>query len=149
MNSLTLYRTYKAHIYRSVQLLQRNFNVLFGSWLLPVHENLLLAGSVMGVYGLERMTGPIRGVWGVLMLINIFHLSFLYNKMGQVHEESKNFLGAAGHVSRRNGRWLRRFLASCKITVTHGSMFFVDRVLVLTIWSTIACSAINLLVTEQ
>jgi len=85
-----------AHIYRSAQLLQRNFNVLFGSRLLPIHENLLIAGSVMGIYGLERMTGPIRGVWGVLMLINIFHLSFLYNKMGQVHEESKNLLGPQG-----------------------------------------------------
>ena len=84
------------------------------------------------------------------MLLNIFHVSFLYIKMGQLHEESKSLLGAAGNVSRKNGRWMRRFLASCKpITVTHGSWFFVDRGLVLTIWSTIVSSAINLLVTEQ
>ena len=135
--------------YRSAQLLQRQFNDLFGTWLLPVHENLFVMGAVFGIYGMVIVEGPVRANYGIITAMIFMHLSFAFKKMGNLLEDSADLVSIARtEFTTRESKWFRKFLASCRsIMVTHGSMFYVDKGLILTILSTIFCNAINLLVT--
>ena len=133
--------------HRALDVLQANFAQLYPTYMLGI-EVFIVSTVVLNLY----MAVEFHAVRPLILAVGCAGaFCWGYGVFSSVHETSKSIMEAwsrSEHVQR--SIWFRKFLRSCKpIRIPVGSLFYIDRGLVLTVMSIMVQSAASLILAEK
>ncbi|XP_035709381.1 uncharacterized protein LOC110851927 isoform X1 [Folsomia candida] len=127
------------NVYRSLQLLQAEFNFCCRDWLFPTHKGVVMMVAIVGIFGAIRLPPPRSVVMGVTATFAMLYLSLIFWRLGKIRQKSGETLkawktAAGGARSKGFRKWLRSCLP---LRVEIGGFYIVDRATVVVVWGTV------------
>ena len=133
-------------VYRTTQILHKKANYVYAI-ILPGHKILFLLACIRSIYGAMKIQSGVRVLLAIVASLILVYLRVTFKILSQFFDLSRECL----HAWKRSTQdgCFKRSLKSCQpLKMQIGSFYYVDRGMVLTLFSIIVDSTVSLLLSS-